>query len=83
MDPLRRIYGDAVTLQTLVNADQNDNYSSLSFQFGTLFVLIPILLYNEERGTVQHEKLNRWFFYAYYPAYMIVLLAVKEILHTY
>ena len=39
--------------------------------------IYPFWKYNGERGSVRHKKLNRWFFYAYYPAHMLVLLAIK------
>lgn len=67
----------SVTLQTLVYAKQYDSLASFSFQFGTLFALIPIMLYNGERGTVRHKNLNRWFFYVYYPAHMVLLLVIR------
>ena len=67
----------SVTLQTLVYCRQFDSFASFSFQFGTLLALIPIMLYNGERGIVRYEKLNRWFFYVYYPAHMVVLLVIQ------
>ena len=70
----------SVTLQTLVYAEQYDSLASFSFQYGTLFALIPIMLYNGERGKVRHKRLNRWFFYIFYPAHMIILMAVKALL---
>ena len=66
----------SVTLQTLVYCWQFDRFASFSFQFGTLFAMIPIMLYNEERGNVRHKNLNRWFFYVYYPANMALLLII-------
>ena len=69
----------SVTLQTLVYGKQFDSFASFSFQFGTLLALIPIMLYNGERSNVRHKKLNRWFFYIYYPAHMIVLLWIKTL----
>lgn len=67
----------SVTLQTLLYLKEFDSFASFSFQFGTLLALIPIMLYNGERGNVRHEKLNQWFFYVYYPAHMIVLLFLR------
>lgn len=67
----------SVTLQTLVYAEQNDSFASFSFQFGTLLALIPIIHYNGKHGNVRHEKLNRWFFYAYYPAHILVVLITR------
>ncbi len=67
----------SVTLQTLLYLKEFESFALFSFQFGTLFALIPISMYNGEHGTVRNEKLNRWFFYVYYPAHMIVLLFLK------
>ena len=45
--------------------------------YGTLLALIPIMLYNGERGNVRHNSLNRWFFYVYYPVHMLVLMGIR------
>lgn len=65
------------TVQTCLFAGQYDSFASFSFQLGTVFAIIPILMYNGKRGSIRHEKLNRWFFYVYYPAHMAVLLFVQ------
>lgn len=70
----------SIILQTLIWLPQYESFVVFSYQYGTLFALILIMLYKGGRGTVQHNKLNRWFFYVYYPAHMIVLLFVIEIL---
>lgn len=70
----------SVTLQTLVFCRQFDSFASFSFQFGTLLALIPISMYNGKRGNVRHKNLNRWFFYVYYPAHMVALMAIKALL---
>lgn len=70
----------SVTLQTLVYCRRFDSFASFSFQFGTLFALIPISMYNRQRGNVRHKNLNRWFFYIYYPAHMVVLLVIQACL---
>ena len=67
----------SITLQTLVYAKQFDSFALFSFQYGTLFALIPITMYNGQRGNVRHKNLNRWFFYIYYPAHMILLLLIE------
>lgn len=67
----------SVTLQTLVYLREFDSFALFSFQYGTLFALIPISMYNGQRGNVRHGKLHRWFYYIYYPAHMILLLTVK------
>lgn len=70
----------SVTLQTLVFAPQYDSFIHFSFQYGTLLALIPISLYNGERGVVRHKNLNRYFFYVYYPTHMVALMLVKALL---
>ena len=70
----------SVTLQTLVYLKEFDSFALFSFQYGTLFALIPISMYNGKRGNVRHKNLNRWFFYVYYPAHMIILMAVQALL---
>ena len=69
----------SVTLQTILFLKEFESFALFSFQYGTLFALVPILMYNGERGNVCHKKLNRWFFYVYYPAHMVVLMAVKSL----
>ena len=70
----------SVTLQTLVYLKEFDSFALFSFQFSTLLTLIPISMYNGQRGNVRHKNLNRWFFYVYYPAHMVVLLMIQACL---
>lgn len=70
----------SVTLQTLVYLKEFDSFALFSFQYSTLFSLIPISMYNGQRGNVRHKNLNRWFFYVYYPAHMVVLLIIQACL---
>ena len=70
----------SVTLQTLLYLKEFDSFALFSFQYGTLLALIPISMYNGERGNVRHKSLNRWFFYIYYPAHMVVLLIIQACL---
>lgn len=70
----------SVTLQTLLYLNQYDSFALFSCQYGTLFALIPISLYNGQRGNVRHKKLHRWFFYFYYPVHMAVLLTIQALL---
>ena len=67
----------SVTLQTLIFCRQFDSFALFSFQYGTLLALIPISMYNGQRGNVRHKNLNHWFFYVYYPAHMVVLLVMQ------
>jgi len=70
----------SVTLQTLLYLKEFDSFALFSFQYGTLLALVPISMYNGERGNVRHKNLNRWFFYVYYPAHMVVLLVIQACL---
>ncbi len=67
----------SVILQTAIFAKNYDSFAQFTFQYGTLFALIPLSMYNGERGSVRYPKLNRWFFYVYYPAHTAVLLAIR------
>lgn len=66
-----------VVLQTAIFAKSYDSFALFTFHYGTLLALIPISFYNGKHGSVRHKKLSRWFFYVYYPAHMLVLLAIK------
>jgi hypothetical protein len=70
----------SVALQTLVYLKEFDSFALFTFQYGTLFSLVPISMYNGQRGNIRHKNLNRWFFYIFYPAHMIVLMAVQVLL---
>ena len=70
----------SAVLQTLIYAKQFETFALFSFQFGTLFALIPISMYNGQRGNVRHKNLNRWFFYIFYPVHMVVLMLLKGII---
>ena len=70
----------SVVLQTVIFAKYFDSFLLFTFHYGTLLALIPISLYNGERGSVRHKNLNRWFFYVYYPAHMLVLLVIRAML---
>ena len=67
----------SMTLQTLLYLKEFDSFALFSFQYGTLLALIPISMYNGQRGNVRYKDLNQWFFYVYYPAHMIVLLVIQ------
>lgn len=51
-----------------------DSFADLSFQFGALTAVIPIHLYNGQRGETRHKMFERYFFYAYYPLHIAVLV---------
>ena len=70
----------SVALQTMIFAKNYDSFALFSFHYGTQLARIPLPFYNGQRGNVRHKELSRWFFYAYYPAHMIVLLIMKTVL---
>ena len=58
-----------------------DSFAAFSFNYGALLALIPIHLYNGKREksiTPLKKKINRWFFYVYYPFHMIVLTIIAQ-----
>ena len=67
----------SATLQTLIYLKEFDSFALFSFQYGTLLALVPISMYNGQRGNDRHKNLNRWFFYVYYPAHMVLLLVIR------
>ncbi|MBQ7682539.1 MAG: hypothetical protein IJT31_10085, partial [Oscillibacter sp.] len=42
-----------------------------------LISLVPILLYNGQRG---NYRMSKWFFYGFYPAHLLILYALKNTL---
>lgn len=67
----------SVVLQTLIWLPQYESFAEFSYQYGTLLALIPIGMYNGERGNVRHKNMSRCFFYIYYPAHMGLLLLIR------
>ncbi len=56
-----------------------DSFWYFTLNYGALLALIPIHLYNGKRdrcSTPLKKKINRWFFYIYYPLHMIILSAI-------
>lgn len=69
----------SVLLQTLIWLPQYDSFVAFSYQYGTLLALIPISMYNREQGRIIHCKLNKCFFYFFYPSHMTLLMIIKAI----
>lgn len=56
--------------------------TKLTYALGTILALVPINLYNGERDrsiTSLKRKINRWFFYVYYPLHMILIFFIYSI----
>ncbi|MCR5600145.1 MAG: conjugal transfer protein TraX [Ruminococcus sp.] len=56
-----------------------DSFAAFSFNYGALFALIPLQLYNGKRersSTPLKKKINCWFFYIYYPLHMMVIILI-------
>ncbi len=47
-----------------------------NIQYFAILALIPIYLYNEEKG----KKLGKWFFYPFYAVHFLVLAAIKHMM---
>ena len=56
-----------------------DSFAAFTFNYGALLALIPIQLYSGERdrsSTPLKKKINRWFFYVYYPLHMVMIYII-------
>jgi hypothetical protein len=67
----------SIVLQTGIYLRHFDSLAAFSFQYGTIFALIPLQLYNGKSGHNSCKKRNRRFFYFYYPAHMAVLILLR------
>ena len=59
-----------------------DSFTAFSYNYGALLALIPIQLYSGERdrsSTPLKKKINRWFFYVYYPLHMMIIFMIAHI----
>jgi len=45
------------------------------FQFGLLIAIVPLMMYNGERGK---SRLSKWVFYIFYPLHLLVLALIKS-----
>lgn len=56
-----------------------ESFKDFSFQLGTLTAILPICLYNGQRGGGRRnaaKQFSRWTFYVYYPLHMAVLTVI-------
>lgn len=56
--------------------------SMLSYPAASAFAFIPINCYNQQRGFIQ-GKFVKYFFYAFYPAHMLILYVIKSAVYGY
>ena len=57
-----------------------DSFATFTFNYGALLALIPVQLYsgNRERSsTPLKKKINRWFFYVYYPLHLMIIFIIE------
>ena len=62
----------SVVLVTLKYLPTYNGFAEFSYQYGVLIATVLITLYNGKRSE-KHIKINRWFFYTYYPLHIAVL----------
>lgn len=62
----------SVVLITLKYLPTYNSFAEFSYQYGVLMAILPIALYNGRRSE-KHRKINRWFFYIYYPLHISVI----------
>lgn len=67
----------SVVLQTALFYKNFSSFAEFSYMYGTLLALIPLRMYNGERGAGHHKKLSRWGFYAFYPAHIAALVLLS------
>lgn len=65
----------SVVLMTLMIVFLADGFGNNWFQYGVLLALIPLYFYNGEKG--RGGRFNKWFFYVFYPAHMVLLGIIK------
>lgn len=72
--------GVTALLMILRYWNDTSGFISASYQLGVVLALIPLTLYNGERcrkSEVASRTLSKWFFYAYYPLHIAVIVLVK------
>ncbi len=65
----------SVILITLMIVFLTDGFGDNWFQYGVLLALIPLYFYNGEKG--RSGRFNKWFFYIFYPAHLLIFGILK------
>lgn len=65
----------SMVLMTLMILLLTDGFVNNWFQYGVVLALVPLYFYNGEKG--RSGKFNKWFFYVFYPAHMLLLGVLK------
>lgn len=65
----------SLVLMTLMIMFLMDGFVNNWFQYGVLLALIPLYFYNGEKG--RGGRFNKWFFYVFYPAHLLILGILK------
>lgn len=62
----------SIVIITLKYLPMYTSFAEFSYQYGVVLATVLITLYNGKRSE-NHIKINRWFFYVYYPLHIAVL----------
>ncbi len=72
-----------VILMTLKYLPLYSSFLRFAYQYGTVLALVPLHFYSGKHDCFRNQilqKVNRWFFYAFYPFHMFIILILNGIL---